>query len=291
MESMDALSKLGEYMKLVRIEHAFMLAFAVLIAEIITAGAFPGVTVPLLASLLVPIFIEMGAFAENDYIDIKADIANRQKDRPLVKGTIRPHNALTLAYACYMLGVLLALFINPACFAIALIFALLSVAYNRKLKDLPLLGNAYIASTMAIPLLFGNFVMSGSLSAIVLSIAFLAFLAGLGREIVKTIQDMEGDRLARRSHTLPLLIGKKYAALLAAFVFADFVFFSVVPFYFGLKATLVPVGLVLAADLSFLYMALRLQSNQSPHFLEQARKLSLVAMAVGLAGVFLAAIA
>ena len=285
------LGKLKEYLKLVRIEHAFMLSFAVLVAETIALGHLPQPTLPVLLSLLVPFFIEMAAFAENDYIDIKADIANRKHDRPLVKGTIRPHNALRLAYACYSVGVLLALFINLACFGIALVFALLSSVYNRKLKDLPAVGNLYIALTMAIPFIFGNFVIYPALHPVLVALAMLGFLSGFGREIIKSIQDMEGDRLARRSETLPLLIGKKYAALLAAFVFVDFVFFSILPFYFGLKPGTVPVGLVLAADLSFFYMALRLQSNQSPHFLEQCRKLSIIAMAVGLAGIFLAAIA
>jgi len=287
---MEAFAKLKEYLKLVRIEHAFMLSFAVLVAETIASGRFPSLTLPVLVSLLVPFFIEMGAFAENDYIDIKTDVANRKHDRPLVKGTIRPHNALRLAYACYAIGVLLALFINLTCFGIALVFALLSSAYNRKLKDLPVLGNLYIACTMAIPPIFGNFVIYPTLHPIPVVLAMLGFLSGFGREIVKSIQDMEGDRLARRSETLPLLIGKKYAALIAAFVFVDFVFFSILPFYFGLKPGTVPVSLVLAADLSFFYMALRLQSNQSPRFLEQCRKLSFVAMAVGLAGIFLAAI-
>ena len=287
---MGILDKLKEYLKLVRIEHAFMLSFAVLVAETIASGKFPSLTFPVLLSLLVPFFIEMAAFAENDYIDIKTDVANRKKDRPLVKGTIRPHNAMRLAYACYAIGVLLALLINITCFGIALVFALLSSAYNRKLKDLPVLGNLYIALTMAIPFIFGNFVIYPTLQPIPVALAMLGFLSGFGREVIKSIQDMEGDRLARRSETLPLLIGKKYAALLAAFVFVDFVFFSILPFYFGLKPGIVPVGLVLAADLSFFYMALRLQSNQSPRFLEQARKLSLVSMAVGLAGIFLAAI-
>ena len=42
----------------------------------------------------------------------------------------------------------------------------------------------------------------------------IAFFVGLGREIAKSIQDMKGDKLARNSKTLPIIIGKKNYELL-----------------------------------------------------------------------------
>jgi len=184
---------LKELFRLTRFEHALMLAFAVLIAETVVLGALPPLSLVIVLSLLVPIFSEMGSFALNDYLDIEADKANKMMERPLVKGTISAGFALWFSVACLVISVALALFINLPAFLIALVFNLLAVAYNYRLKDLPLVGNAYIALTMAIPFLFGNYVVSGTLSPIILVLAVLGFVAGLAREVIKSVQDMEGD--------------------------------------------------------------------------------------------------
>ncbi|MDE1762597.1 MAG: UbiA family prenyltransferase, partial [Candidatus Micrarchaeota archaeon] len=92
------MGKFAEILRLTRIEHSIMLVIAVLAAELIANhGVLP--SAPTLAfSLITPIFISMGAFAINDYFDIKVDRANR-KNRPLVAGTLRPHEALFIAFA------------------------------------------------------------------------------------------------------------------------------------------------------------------------------------------------
>jgi 4-hydroxybenzoate polyprenyltransferase len=49
-------------------------------------------------------------------------------------------------------------------FLISLVFNFLAVLYNYKLKDLPLIGNIYIALTMGIPFIFGALAISDSVS-------------------------------------------------------------------------------------------------------------------------------
>ncbi|MFN7991950.1 MAG: UbiA family prenyltransferase, partial [Candidatus Micrarchaeia archaeon] len=185
--------------RLTRFEHAAMLAFAVFIAETVTLGRIPPATIPIILSLLVPVLSEMGSFALNDYFDIETDRLNGKSDRPLVKGTISPGFALYFSICCLALSSGLASLINIPAFSIALLFNLLAIAYNWKLKDLPLIGNMYIALTMAIPFIFGNFVVSDTLSLTAIVLAALGFVAGLAREIIKSVQDVEGDVKARGS--------------------------------------------------------------------------------------------
>jgi geranylgeranylglycerol-phosphate geranylgeranyltransferase len=275
-----------ELIRLTRFEHAIMLAFAVLIAETVVLGAFPPLSIIIVLSLAVPVFSEMGSFALNDYLDIETDRMNKKTDRPLVRGTISPGFALWFSVSCLALSVVLALFINTAALVIALIFNALAMMYNWKLKDLPLVGNIYIALTMAIPFLFGNFVVSGELSQVALILALLGFVAGLAREIIKSAQDMEGDMKARGSKTLPVLIGRGPAMGIAILLYLTFLPLSAIPFYLGMAFGILPGILVGAADALILAICFKSASGDYRF----ARNASLVAFSLGMLGILVAAL-
>ena len=281
------MKKLSAYLRLFRIEHAVLLAAAVLLSELLSSNAagsaMPAVPV-LLISLAVPFLIEMGSFALNDYMDEKTDRTNRRLDRPIATGDIDSTDALAASAACYIAGVFIAVGLPLSAFAVAALFALLSVAYNWKLKDLPLLGNFYIACTMAIPFLFGNLIATGSPYLPVWLIALVALVAGLGRELVKSAEDVEGDVKHRKARTLPAIVGKKKSAYVAAILYVALVPLSFLPFACGLKANLPSLCLVAITSLAFAFMAYSVANDQKKENLEAARKTSLLALGIGLAG-------
>ncbi|MFH0738052.1 MAG: UbiA family prenyltransferase [Candidatus Micrarchaeota archaeon] len=278
---------LNELFRLTRFEHALMLAFAVFIAETIVLGGIPPFTLPIILSLLVPVFSEMGSFALNDCLDVETDRANKKKDRPLVKGTISPAFAFRFAYASLAISVALAFFINYSVFFIALAFNLLAIAYNYKLKDLPAVGNIYIALTMAIPFIFGNCTITpGHMPPLTVALALLGFVAGFAREIIKSVQDMEGDAKARGSKTLPVVIGKRPALMIAIAMYLSFIPLSAAPFFLGLEAGLPPLVFVGAADILILAICAK-SAKEDYRF---ARDASLAAFMLGLLGILLAAL-
>ncbi|MDO8553360.1 MAG: UbiA family prenyltransferase [Candidatus Micrarchaeota archaeon] len=277
-----------EFLKLTRFEHAIMLAIAVFIGETIVLGHAPDFTLLILLSLLVPVFSEMGSFALNDYLDIETDKINKKKDRPLVSGTISPQFAFNFAWFAIIISIVLSFFINSFAFAIALVFNLLAIAYNYKLKDLPLLGNIYIGLSMAIPFIFGNFVVSDQLNSIAIILALLGFISGLAREIVKSVQDVEGDKKARSSRTLPIIIGEKPATYVAALLYMLFVPLTILPFILGLKQALPSILLVGIGDVMVIYMMVSIVSDQQAKTLKKARNLSLLALFIGLVGYLVA---
>jgi len=282
---------LKELWALTRFEHALMLAVAVLIGEAIVLGGLPPLTLPIALSLLVPMLSEAGSFALNDYLDIETDRINRKTDRPLVKGTLSPKFAFYFSIACIILSVVLAAFINIPAFAIALIFNILAILYNWRLKDYPLLGNLYIALTMAIPFIFGDFVVSSCLSELAVILALLGFVSGLAREIIKSVQDMEGDKAARKSRTLPMVVGAKNALLAASALYVLFVALTVVPFRLGLRLNAVSGVCVIAADAAIIYIIyLLLVSKDQAKALKSARNISLAALFIGLIGLLAAAL-
>src|SRR2546426_970608 len=112
--------------------------------------------------------------------------------------------------------------------------------------------------------------------------AALAFLATLGREITKDIEDIRGDvdRL-----TLPRRIGASRAGLVAGLALALCVTLSFLPLYFGVLRIGYAV-LVLPADGMFIYAALHSAAN--PARSQRVTKYAMiVALAAFLAGAFL----
>lgn len=284
---------LKEFIALTRFEHAVMLAIAVFIGEAITLGAVPPLSALIVLSLLVPIFSEMGSFSLNDFLDIETDKLNKKFDRPLVRGALSPFFALYLSLFSLTLSTALSYFINIYAFVLVLFFNLLAIAYNYKLKDLPLIGNAYIASTMALPFLFGSIVMTNSLyfNTTIIVLALLSFLAGFAREIIKSIQDIGGDRVARKANTLPMLIGERNALYLASFLYLMFIPLTALPFFYGLKFNLAAVGLIIGADVGIVIITVVLLKEMSSGSFKMARDVSLVCLFIGLIAYLIAAVA
>lgn len=280
------------FVRLTRFEHAVMLAVAVLIGEIISGSSIPQFTSIIILSLLVPIFSEMGSFALNDVLDVESDRINRREDRPLVSGEINRDFAYWFSIASIAVSIIISYFINIYAFVIALVFNLLAVAYNYRMKDMPLVGNAYIGLTMAIPFLFGSAVITNSLvfNPTIIVISLLGLLTGTAREIVKSTEDMEGDKKARKSKTLPIVIGEKNAKLIAALLYIISVMVAFFPFYLGLKQNILAIAIVGIAALGLFYISYLISTSWDKKDLKKARKLSLLFLFLGLIGLLLASI-
>ncbi len=276
------LKTIKEFFRLVRFEHAIMLAVAVLIGEIVVLQGFPQFGAILIFSLLVPIFSEMGSFALNDYMDVETDRINRRNDRPLVRGTIKPEFAFRFSVFAFLISIFLASLINPIAFMIVFFYNLFAVLYSIKLKDLPVVGNVFIATTMSIPFIFGAVVYQVYPNLTIWILALLGFVSGLAREIVKTVEDMEGDKAARRAKTLPMLIGKNASMGLAAALYLLFIPLSVIPFFSGLHLSIVSGALLLLADAGIAVVALYILFVHDKASMEMTRKYSLVALFLGL---------
>ncbi|MEM3202623.1 MAG: UbiA family prenyltransferase, partial [Candidatus Micrarchaeaceae archaeon] len=155
------LEKAMAFARLTRIEHSFMLIIAVIAGEEISGG-LPS-ALPFLLSLISPVMISMAAFAINDYFDVEVDKENGEFGRPIVAGQISRSSAFYSSLILFLLGCLAALFINLSDFFIAAIFAILAFLYSYKLKEMLLLGNMYVAFSMSIPFIFGNYAVSTEL--------------------------------------------------------------------------------------------------------------------------------
>ncbi len=155
-------------------------------------------------------------------------------------------------------------------------------AYETGLKARGAPGNLAIAYLVASLFVFSGFAVYGGRQDALLRaslLAALAFLATLGREITKDIEDMAGDvdRV-----TLPRRLGARRASFLAAASFLAGVGMSGVPRILEILGSyyLIPV---LVADGMFIYAAL--YSSARPGRSQRVSKYAMiVALAAFLAG-------
>lgn len=269
---------------LMRLEHGFMLFIAVLIGAFIAQKGIPPLGRSFIFAFLTPMLLEASTFALNDYFDFDVDKKNERTDRPLVRGDLEPKTALYVFFVLFPLGVLSAFFVNITCFIIAVVTAILSVLYDFWLKEVKLLGNFYIAYIMAIPFIFGGTVVSTTIPPIVIIVSLIAFLTGLGREIMKDVMDFEGDK-ERGVKSFPSYLGIRKSNYIAAFFYLISV--SITPFPFLLRIgdvyyyNIYYFAIVMITNVMLVYTSSQLIFDEDVD-IEFHRKFTLLAIFIGL---------
>ena len=292
------MGKIRAVWELMRLEHGVMLFLGILIGSII---ALEGEALPHLDKLFLTfftaLFLEASTFALNDYFDLDIDKKNKRDDRPLVRGDLQPRTAVILFGIFFPLGIICSYFVNLTCFIIALITALLAILYDSHMKKIKLVGNFYIAYVMAIPFVFGGAaVLTGntltlSITPSIFIVALIAFLAGSGREIMKDVQDYEGDK-EKGVRSFPKYIGKRKSNIIAGFFYILAVALSFFPFLQEntiFHFNYVYLYIVLICDMMLLSTAMHLIFKKKPYF-KLYRKISLFGIFIGLMAFLLGAL-
>jgi geranylgeranylglycerol-phosphate geranylgeranyltransferase len=241
------------------------------------------------------LFLEASTFSLNDYYDFEIDKKNNRVDRPLVRGDITPRAALYLFYILFPLGILFSYLVNFSCFIIASITALFALLYDTVLKKVKMIGNLFIAYTMAVPFIFGAVSVSeeGLSSMInapaVFILALIAFLAGAGREIMKDVMDYSGDK-AGGVRSLPCYIGAHASNIVSAFFYLSAILLSFLPYsspvYGSYYKNMYYLVFILVADILLLSTSLHLILKKQPDLFFY-RRFTLFALFIGLVGFLL----
>jgi len=276
--------KLKAIWQLMRLEHGFMLAIAIFIGSVIAAKGFPPLD-KLFFAFLTALFLEAATFALNDYFDLEVDKKNKRMDRPLVRGDLMPMTAVLIYFIFLPAGILTSIMVNTTCFLIAIINAIIATLYDVKLKEIKIIGNFYIAFIMAIPFIFGGVTVSTNLPPIIFFISFIAFLTGVGREIMKDVMDFKGDA-ERKTKSFPLYVGKKGANVIASAFYIMAIAMSFIPFIFNVDKSyyhdFVYLSFVLITDILLIYISAIIIQRTDAKNLDKCRKISLLAIFIGL---------
>ena len=283
--------RLRDWYDLTRLDHGILWGAAVLIGEGLACRGIPPLPYAVIG-FLIPVFIEIGIFALNDYIDVESDILNKRSDRPLTRNAIPHTYPLYLSAIVLPMAIIIGVFIQMVPFLIVVVGVVLGVLYNIKLKEVPLVKNAVMGLCIAAPLIGGNLVITNILP-IVLVFGAAAFTAGFGREVLKDMMDVKGDK-AHGCTTFPILFGLKISSFIVSFLLLLACFFVLLPFFYPLDVFYFhdPVYLVAAAVTSGLvmYCVYTILKDRSYETIKLLRKKTLYVIEVGIITFILGAI-
>ncbi len=274
-------TKLSAVLQLSRPVNVGITVISIFIAAFITGSLHP------LYKVLVAAFaggiITAGANTVNDYYDMEIDRINKPT-RPLPNGDLQANAALLISTLEFTAGILLSLFINFTAFAIAFTISLLLFFYSFKLKRLPLWGNLAVSLSTAMAFVYGGVAVNRV--RLTLIPAAFAFFYHLGREIIKDVQDMEGDS-AYNARTFPLVFGKKEALRLINIVFLLLIVLTAIPYfarwYGGYYFLVVLIGIYPV----LIFSMISISKNQSFKNLGLVSNLLKADMLVGLLAIYL----
>lgn len=247
------------------------------------------------------VMIAAGGYIINDYFDTKSDMINRP-DNVVVGTDVSRGNALAwhlgLNIVACILGAMVSLRIGVWVFAFFFPFVSgLLWFYSSTYKKMFLLGNVIVALlTGLIPLLPVAYEIPGQMATdnvmIVngvydLNLLFywagafgiFAFVTTFYREIIKDIEDIDGDREIGRS-TVPVVIGVMASKIVIVVLIACTIAALVVVWHKFLCDTISAIyfGVMLILPLIFLaYKVLTMKEKKQYHFASNFAKLIMLA--------------
>ncbi|MDH4155908.1 MAG: geranylgeranylglycerol-phosphate geranylgeranyltransferase [candidate division Zixibacteria bacterium] len=244
---------------------------------------------PAILSAMAAFFVCAAGNVLNDLADIGIDRINRP-ERVLVRGSISEKSALTIVVVFNVVALAIAFAVNSAVTILVASAILLMTAYNLYLKKVPVLGNAVVALLGGLTFMVGGFA-SDRVMAVALPgppvPAVLAFLLHLVREIVKDVEDLEGDR-RMGIRTLPQAIGVRPSLLVALCLFFSFVILTYIPIFagwFGLGYKIIAVYII---DLPMLALLIVIWGNPSQKMLKIGSRGLKFCMLAGIVALLLA---
>lgn len=289
-----------KYLKLIRYQNLLMLAFM----QVLFRYAFlKQQNIPLALAdwqygllVLSTVLLAAAGYVINDIFDVATDSINKPSKVIIGKG-ISETKAYNIYIGLNITGVAIGFYLSnvilrPSFATIFILIASLLYFYSTSLKQIMIVGNFIVALLLALSVIIigifdlfpatnaENQAQMASLFSILIDYALFAFMINFIREIVKDIEDVNGD-YNQGMNTLPIAIGNSRAAKIA-------LGFAVIPFILSLLyineyfiqnklyiATLYGFATVLAPLLYFIVKIFTAKTQKEFHHLSTVLKLIL----------------
>jgi len=247
------------------------------------------------------VFITAGGYVINDYFDIKTDLINKGK---VIVGTKIPrrqammwHNLLNIAgvsigfYISYKAGYI---WLGTLFLVVSGLLYFYSASYKRQF----LIGNLVVAIlTALVPLLVvfyewpalykyytTNAITLPDINVIIYWVggfALFAFMINLTREIIKDIEDFEGD-LAYGRNTVPVVIGVLSAKIVSISLIIITIVLLYLTWHFFINDKITLLYLSVTIVLPLLYVILKLVRSSVRKNLHSASRIMKIVMLTGI---------
>ncbi|MEX0602365.1 MAG: geranylgeranylglycerol-phosphate geranylgeranyltransferase [Bacteroidota bacterium] len=258
-----------------------LIAMASIAVAVLLAGGGTADIPSLLIACGVGGLVAAGANAINDAFDVAIDRVNRP-DRPIPRGAVTDRGARLAWIAFSVCGILLNLFLHSAAFWIATAAVAALFAYSAYLKRTVLGGNILVAGMTGMAFIYGG-VVAGNVKAAVIPAVF-AFLINLAREVIKDVEDREGD--ARDgARTLPVRFGLGPSRVVATITLVGLITATILPYATGPYGSMYGI-LIIPVDGILVVVLVGVWREDTAARFRILSTLLKIAMVVGLAAIY-----
>jgi geranylgeranylglycerol-phosphate geranylgeranyltransferase len=252
--------------KLARPWNAITSALAVFMGGYV-AGTGEWLNVALAA--VVTMLVTGAGNAWNDYLDVEIDRIN-QPQRVLPAGKLSRRTAWVFSVVLTILALIIAAFINPASFLVALFASAALYLYSWKLKSTVLMGNATVAIVSASSVIFGGVAAGNVVPTFWLAIIIATGI--MGREVLKTLADYEGD-LRQRVRTIATAWGRGPARIVFYILLGATAWIMMLPYVFDVYKPVYAVVVAVGVYPVIVYALFRVTRRASGQQLEKLSQL------------------
>jgi geranylgeranylglycerol-phosphate geranylgeranyltransferase len=221
--------------------------------------------------------VTVGANAINDSFDIEIDRINRP-DRPLPLGILTQRDAQQLWLIVSLSAICINIIIHLSALLIVVFSIILLYYYSARLKKTVLVGNAVVAFMTGMAFIYGGAIV-GHIERAYIPATF-AFLVNFARELVKDVEDVEGDR-KEHAATLPVRYGTKPALIGANLSLLALIVTTLLVIKYSVYYSAFTY-IVIAADVLFCIAGVMMWQNTSSNHMRYVSSILKLSMIIGL---------
>jgi len=272
--------RIDAFVRIMRPVNCVIVGFAVIVGAALTGRDLSTASWFLfLQSFLVGFFLAAGSMVINDIADKEIDTIN-EPARPIPSGAVTVKQAQTFAGLLAVAGFVLALLTNWQCLVIAVFSWLVFGAYSLWGKRSGFFGNLLVSVCVVVPFVYGGFAFGKGLVTSSAVFIALAFLANTGREIIKGVVDVDGDK-RKGIRTVAARFGVHFAVVAATVFYVSAVVLSVLPWILGLMSFWF-LPFVLITDVGLIGSSAWLLLDSSRENARRIKNMALIWFVIGL---------
>ena len=233
-------------------------------------------------ALIIGAFIG-GSNVFNDIQDLKADKINHP-ERSIPSGSITIKNAKIYTIILWVLGCFMCLWLPISATLTVYIIALpLAFFYSKKIKGMYIIGNVVIGFLLGLIFIFCGIVF-GNVRSLIIP-ACLAFSLTFVRELIKDIEDIDGDRKAGLN-TFPVKVGIKKAVNLVILLSFLTGLISLIPYFINFYSTSYLILLILGVELPLAIVVFLFMKSPSRITAKKSSLLLKIATMMGILSIY-----
>ncbi len=275
------MNKVFAYAKIIRPVN-FVITFLSVAASYYICFEGKFLLTPMIAVSFSAALIGSGGNVINDYFDVEIDKINRP-ERVLPSGILSQTEAIILYFILSICGVALSFLINLETFLISLFSVAIIFFYSKYLKKISLVGNFTVAVMTGMAFIYGG-TAAGNINDAVIPAVF-ALLINLVREILKDIEDIQGDE-KQNINTFPQKFGVPKSKLLILIITVLLLVFTFYPFIFEIYKIEYFVIVMVFVNTALIYFLKSLFEDSNSTSLRKLSNLLKIVMVIGLVAIF-----